>query len=1079
MYARLGPFIHRFRWWIVAAWLVITAASLIGLPNLNTVVSHTKTDYIPQDSSVITASNLAKHVDPKHQAQSTAVIAVHNPHGLTAADKAYFDRQLKQIENNKQHYGVTYVQDLENSGSDSKGVFLSRDGSTEIAMVGLRYDVASDAIKGALNSLHQVFTHPPSDARVYFTGDAPLQQDEIAVSMAGVEKTAYITVALVLIILLLVFRSIVAPLVTLLAVGLTYLITTGLVAWLAGFGLPVSSFTQTFLIAVLFGAGTDYSIIIMNRYREELGRKPDDPAAALAHAVAAIGKTVLFSGLTVLTSFAVLYLAHFGLYRSGVGVAVGMAVLIVLCFTFIPALIGILGPWLFWPRRIGAANAHRPSRVWGFTGGVAVRRPWWTLLCLLVVLTPLGLLFTDPRSFDPLGDIPGANSAQGFRVVSQAFGPGTVMPLNIVLHTDRNLRTSAGLATIEQVSESVAALSGVQKVDSATRPEGRVIRDFQLANQNQQAASGLRSVQKGLGQLASQLQTAAGGLQQGVTGSTQLEQGARQVQSGASQLDSGLSTAASQTKKLADGANQLAAGTLGLKHGVEQWQQGASQLNAGAKKLAAGTRQLSAGLNGPDGLAQGSAKLAESQQQLAGLNSQLAETLNDWVKAHPTEAADPSVQQMLQLANAAANGEQQAASASKQLADGTQAAAKAATQVDQGAQQVASGLDQLSAAAGPLANATLKLHQGAQQLAGGSQALADGLSQLRSGAKSLSSGSAQLADGVDSLANSLQAAPGGLSQASTGANKLSSGVSQVQSFLHGSAEAGSGHGSPGFYVPESTVENDRQLAKAMDAYISPDGHTAKFSVILRDNPYSNAAIRLVPNVEQAARTALAASPIQQGQILSYGTTAQQAELNRISSQDFTRTVVLILGVIFLLLVLMLRSILAPLYIIVSLAATYFVTMAGLQLIFVGILGRTGLNWVVPFFVFLILVALGVDYSIFLMTRFEEEQRQTRSIGEAMHTAMKHMGGVVFSAAAIMGGTFGSMIATGVASLVEIATAVMLGLVLYALIVLAFLVPACARVIGAGHGWPFRSVQPQADTPGQGPPERVPSQWLPE
>ncbi|MCL6627711.1 MAG: MMPL family transporter [Alicyclobacillus shizuokensis] len=141
MYARLGPFIHRFRWWIVAAWLVITAASLIGLPNLNTVVSHTKTDYIPQDSSVITASNLAKHVDPKHQAQSTAVIAVHNPHGLTAADKAYFDRQLKQIENNKQHYGVTYVQDLENSGSDSKGVFLSRDGSTEIAMVGLRYDV--------------------------------------------------------------------------------------------------------------------------------------------------------------------------------------------------------------------------------------------------------------------------------------------------------------------------------------------------------------------------------------------------------------------------------------------------------------------------------------------------------------------------------------------------------------------------------------------------------------------------------------------------------------------------------------------------------------------------------------------------------------------------------------------------------------------------------------------------------------------------------------------------------------------------------------------------------------------------
>ncbi|WP_051344137.1 MMPL family transporter [Alicyclobacillus herbarius] len=1056
MYARLSQAIYRFRWWVVAAWLALTAAALLGLPNLNKVVAHTHTDYIPNNSTVVEASHLVKQIDTKHGANSTAVIAIHNGHGLTAFDRNYFRHQLSEIDAHRGEYGVTYVQGPNSGSSKTNAVFISKDKTTEIATVGLRYSVASDAMEGALNRLHQVFAHAPSDAKVYFTGDAPLQQDEIAVSMAGVEKTAYITVALVLVILLLVFRSIVAPLVTLLAVGLTYLITTGLVAWLAGFGLPVSSFTQTFLIAVLFGAGTDYSIIILNRYREELGRHPDDPAAALTHAVSAIGKTVLFSGLTVLTSFAVLYLAHFGLYRSGVGVAVGVAVLIVLCFSFIPALIGILGPRLFWPRRIDATNAHRPSRVWGFTGGLALRRPWWTLLCLLAVLTPLGLLFTNPRSFDPLGDIPGADSAEGFRTVSQAFGSGTVMPVDIILRTDKNLRSSQGLATIEKVSESIAALPGVSKVDSATRPEGEVIHQFQLATENRQAASGLASIQDGLGQLSRQLHTAAQGMAQGAAGSAKLTQGAKQVEAGAGQLANGLTQAADQTQKLSSGAKQLAHGAEQLQAGMNRWQQGARQVNHGAQKLAGGADQLAAGLNGSQGLAQGIGALAADEKQLAGANAQLVQALRQWMQTHPAEAASPSFQAMLKLAEEAAGGQAKAATASQKLATGAKTVGQAAQQLQQGAHRFADELDQLTRAAGPLANATVQLHQGTEQLASGSQALASGINRLNTGAQSLNTGTAQVATGLGALAGNLTNAPDELTKASQGAAKLAGGVKQATNFLHQSGAAAQGHGSPGFYVPASTIRTNAQLAKAMNAYISRDGHLAKFSVVLKANPYSSTAIRELPDIEQAGQSALAASPIRNGDILAAGTTAQQAELNRISSQDFIHTVVLILSVIFLLLVIMLRSILAPLYIIASLAGTYFVTMAGLQLIFVDILGKTGLNWVVPFFVFLILVALGVDYSIFLMTRFEEERQRTESVADAMHTAMKQMGAVVFSAAVIMGGTFGSMIATGVASLVEIASAVMLGLFLYALVMLAFFVPASARVIGQGHTWPFRS-----------------------
>jgi RND superfamily putative drug exporter len=1054
VYASLSRFIYRFRWFVIAAWLLITVAAMVGLPNLNTVVAHTKADFIPSDSPIVEATKLAKRINPKHPAQSTAIIAIHDTRGLTQAERRYFHDTLKQIDKQRQNYGLTYVEDAADSGKSAASAFSSHDRTTEIALVGFTHGVASDGLKESLVRLHEMFAHPPTGAHVYFTGDAPIQQDEIEVSMAGVEKTAYVTIALVLVILLLVFRTPVAPLVTLIAVGMSYLITTGLVAWLAKYGLPVSNFTQTFLIAVLFGAGTDYSIIILNRYREELAKNRAAPEAALTQAVSAIGKTVLFSGLTVLTSFAVLYLARFGLYRSGVGVAIGMGVLILVCFTFIPAFIGVLGHSLFWPRRFTADNAHRPSRIWGWTGGLAVRRPWWTLAALLAVLTPVGLLFTDQRTFDPMGDIPGAPSTDGFRIVSNAFGPGQVMPLEIVLKSDRNLRTPQGLASIERISRALAASDGVKQVDSATRPEGRTIEQFQLATQNDKAAYGLNRVGSGLDTLSQRLDKAASGVRQSATGSQRLVVGSSQVTEGAKHLANGLGQVTDKTGQLTSGARKLADGAGQIDDGATQLSSGLHQSTQGADRLAKGLNKLQTGITGPDGLVVGSARLDKGQQLLAGLSDRLAEALMEWTQTHPEDASDQNWQAILAMAELEKAGQTKAAQATQQLQTGAKTLASTVSQLNQGAQQLDQGLARLTEGADTLSQSAGQLASGAQQVANGSAQLGEGVSQLSTGAQRLADGSSRVTSGISTLASSLSQAPSGLYQASDGAARLGDGLDKVQQFLKDS-KAAQRQGDPGFYLPASTVAHDPNLQKAMDAYISPDGHVAKFSVVLTANPYSNRAIAELPQIERAARLALAASPIHEGTIMAAGTTAEQAELNRISSQDFARTVALILTAIFILLVLMLRSILTPMYIIASLAATYFVTMGGLQVLFVNILGKPGLNWVVPFFVFLILVALGVDYSIFLMTRFEEEQHRGLPARAAIHAAMRNMGGVIFSAAIIMAGTFGSMVVTRVSSLVEIATAVMLGIALYTVVVLAFCVPACASVIGRGHDWPFR------------------------
>jgi RND superfamily putative drug exporter len=127
-------------------------------------------------------------------------------------------------------------------------------------------------------------------------------------------------------------------------------------------------------------------------------------------------------------------------------------------------------------------------------------------------------------------------------------------------------------------------------------------------------------------------------------------------------------------------------------------------------------------------------------------------------------------------------------------------------------------------------------------------------------------------------------------------------------------------------------------------------------------------------------------------------------------------------------------------------------MAISEKIFVNLLGYTGISWAVPFFAFVILIALGIDYSIFLMDRFNEYRDMP--VQKAILESMKKMGTVIISAAIILGGTFAAMMPSGVLSLLEIATILLIGLILYALIVLPLFVPVMVRTFGEANWWPF-------------------------
>jgi len=1049
---KYASFVRRFRFAIVAVWLVAAVATGIWLPNLASVVASQKSSYLPANASVNVAQNWLDSVDPAQQATSTALIALHQSGGLSAADNRYFEKKLGTIAQDKAQYGVLNVEDAYDTPTAVASSFHSADKTTDIALIGFPGGDVSTATKDALAKLHTVMSQPPSGAQLYFTGDAPIQQDETTISQQGVEKTAAVTVVLVLVILLLVFRSVLAPLLTLLAIGLSFFISSGIVAWLAQRGLPSSTFTQTFLIAVLFGAGTDYTIILLNRYREEL-TKSHDTVHALAQSLRAVSKTMAFSASTVFVSFAVLYFTRFGLYRSAVGVSVGIAVALIACLSFVPALMAIFGRHLYWPKRPLPGASHPQSRLWGFTGGVAVRRPWLTLLALVVVLAPIASLFTNTRTFDPLADIPSAPSAKGFHVVSQAFGPGHALPMQLVLRTPDNLRSSQGLATIAQITAAVAHLTAVDEVQSATAPAGTPIASFTLAHQNQLAAQGLTKINTGLSTLGQGLTTTGEKMTASLGQSAQLVRGAQQVASGTASLHTADATIAAQMSRYASG--------------VSQWRQGATSFSAGLQKLTAGTASIeqgSAKLTGGLGkLANGAVTESGGLSQLSGADAklsqaakELANALAQWAKAHPGQTSGPQWQQIMALAQGTDQGLLHTTGAASALSQGATQMAGGLQGAVRGSQSLTAGLKSLQSGATAVQAGASRLSLAAGKLASGAQSLAGADQQIAGAAGTLAAGSSQVAGGVRQTQGQLGTLGRGLTAAGQGAVKLSRGTHQVGTFLTGTSTA-STQGNPGFYVPATQIQSNASLQKALKVYISKDGHTAEFTVILKANPFSMTAIQQMPELLQAARLALQASPIHTGTILGAGTTPTQAALNSISTQDFTHAVTLILVAIFLLLVVMLRSILTPLYILASLAGTYFVTMGLLQTIVMRLMHETGISWTVPFFVFLLLVALGVDYSIFLMSRFEEELGDGTRVtpAQAMHSAMRHMGNVILSAALIMGGTFGSMSVSGVTSLVEIGLSIIIGLGLYTTVIMGLFIPSVAAVFGRGHFWPFR------------------------
>ena len=325
--------------------------------------------------------------------------------------------------------------------------------------------------------------------------------------------------------------------------------------------------------------------------------------------------------------------------------------------------------------------------------------------------------------------------------------------------------------------------------------------------------------------------------------------------------------------------------------------------------------------------------------------------------------------------------------------------------------------------------------------------LATNLRRLQEGIGQLASGAQALATGVRTLADSNIEMLSGMSQIAT----------QLQNSSRAAADSDS---SSGFYLPANAFEN-RQFTDVAKQFLSPDGKTARFMIESSHDPYSVEAMELASRITDTANTARPNTSLADATVSVAGFPAVNSDIQRFLWADFAQLAVATIIIVGVILVLLLRALLAPLYLLGTVVLNYLASLGIGVVVFQWGLGYE-IAWPVPLLAFIILVAVGADYNMLLVSRLREESGTNIRVGVLRTVA--NTGAVITSAGLIFAASMFGLMVGSVAIMIQAGLIIGFGLLLDTFLVRTLTVPAIATLLREASWWPSKATRtPVADT----------------
>ena len=1032
------------------AWVLILVISLVALPNVDSLTRAHSEISLPSNVES-EAAKLIKNEwgNKKKNTYEVAVVFNKKSGKLTETDQGNIEASIDRLTSNQKKYGIKDYLAPQNNIATKK-LLKSKDGTTWVMQMNIAKSHGS--ISQVYDEINKVVK--TSGVRTYVTGADVLNNDFTSSIQEGIKKTELITVVFIFIVLIIVFRSPVVPLVSLLTVGVSFLVSFSIVANLVNqVNFPFSNFTQVFMVIVLFGIGTDYNILLYNHFKEYLGNGLG-VAEATKDSIKKAGRTILYSGSSILIGFSALGLANFSVYRSASGVAVGVLVLLIVLLTLNPFFMATLGKKMFWPSKEFAGE--NPSKMWHGISSATLKRPVVFLAAVAVVVAPFFVTYSNVLNYDDTAEISDSvPSKQGLNLVQKHFSEGMAMPSYLYIKSDHTLDNEKDLKLIDELTRKLRNSEGVDKVMSATEPYNVKIKLLYVKKQLKSVTDGIAKLEKGVGKLTKGSEQVTSGAKKLANGADQLDEGTGTLSDEAKDLYTGTQTLTNGAKDLTANMNTLVAGLDQLKSQLsenasslnadqlDQLSSGLTDLNSGLQSLQGQVGSLQTGLtNAKTGLTTARTGFGTASAAAGSLASSISKVSDPTLKAELQKELETlnsglgTVGSGLTTARTAATNMNSAASgiqsATGSLGSGTSAVSTADLSTE--VQQLQAAVDALATGAHKLYTGSNSLYSGLSKGMAGALALSQGADKLQSGTSQLSSGASKLAENTPAITSGLTA--------------VNNGLVSAGSYLNGLRKS---KASDTFYVPSYVLKHNADLQKSLKVFLSPDKKSAMIIIILDSNPSSESAAEHSQALSAMARKSLKGTDLGKAEVEMGGQSSTIEDTKNTASGDFTRTMAIMLIGIGIALIFVTRSLLQPIYILGTLLLAYISSLSITRWVVSGVMGRSTLAWNVPFFTFIMLIALGVDYSIFVMMRYRDSDPHALSSARILE-ACTVIGTVVISAAVILGGTFAALIPSGVPTLIEVAIGVIIGLA-----ILVFLMPinlsASTKLTYEGFPWP--------------------------
>lgn len=916
-----------------------------------------------------------------------------------------------------------------------------------------------------------------------------LQRD----ALDATRRAELLVLPILVIVLLLVFRSPVAAAIPLLMGTVTVIAGRGLLL-LSTYAMPINSLAVAIASMMGLALGVDYALLMVSRFRQERAGGAG-VEAAIATAAAAAGRTIVFAGGTLALAMLTAALVAPGdlLASVAAGVVVAALLSVLLAISLLPALLRVLAPHLDRWRLPGAGRA-------GGLLGLAERlvaRPWIAipliLLPMLAIAAPAGALSIGPP--DP-SQLPRSDpTRQGFEALRRTLGPGWAAPIVVAATAREGTISEPGrLQAISRWQQRIARDRDVEAVigpAALAEAEGSLER----ARGAYRAAPGrLAAAQRGVGSLRAGLRRAGdgvarlrAGLGSAADGAAAIARGTGDARDGALRLEAGLGRASA-------GAGRLSAGLDRALRGADELVAGQRRLSRGAARLAQGVRRLDEALSGSLG------RLGEVTARLRAWAA--------WIRALrvPTELAADRLEHAVGEVEAMTVGREDpryAALLAYMREASALVGAPAGAVPGEGGQALPAGvpaslaaaiveieerlarsveslgsmpaqLERLARGVGRLRAGAAEVAAGAQQTEHGGRALRQALARLDRGSRRLDRGladargsGARLADGLAALGAGAERLSGGLRGGRARAGNLSAGLARAQGplghyavVLHGyrrelgALRARSPRAIDSGYLMLTALDGTVPAAREQIAQVvnvDSGGQAVRMLIVPKSGPSAAATRRLSDRLQRRLPALARAS----GTTVTIGEGAQT--LADYTDATMARIPLLVLAlslVAVAMLTMVLRSLLLPPIAVALNLLTIAAAFGALQLFFgFGLLvGPRYIDAISAAGVLTIMFVLSIDYEVFLLTRMREAWLRGGDHAHAIEHGLRNTAGVITGAAVIMSSVFLAFASADIASLQQFGAGLTFAVVLDATVIRVLLLPAIMRALGPRVWW---------------------------